>query len=212
MRIEDLSFEDPQQNLDRDDELLFLADKKNGGEVLRFWESSQVFVVLGRTCAQDADVHLQLCQQDSIPVLRRSSGGGTVIQGRGCFNFSLILAKGRHPDMASITRSYEYILKKTIKALGICGVDAEFRPICDLVLSQDEKKFSGNAQRRGRTHILHHGTILYGMDLSLISRYLKIPLAMPDYRRCRPHSDFITNVNLDISKFKAILATVWNAV
>ncbi len=212
MKVYDLSFSDPQENLACDDEFLLKADKHAGGEVLRFWESPRTFVVLGRACDQGVDVHEDFCMQDGIPVLRRSSGGGTVLQGPGCLNFSLVLAKSRHPDLLLITRSYEHILSKTIAALKVCGVDAEFRPVCDLVVPSVEKKFSGNAQRRGRTHILHHGTILYDFNLSSILRYLNMPEQMPDYRRGRPHGDFITNVKLDIPRFKAAMASCWNVL
>jgi lipoate---protein ligase len=210
MKVQDLSFQDPQENLTYDDDLLLKADKAGGGELLRFWESPRVFVVLGRACAEGLDVHADACRKEDVPVLRRSSGGGTVVQGPGCLNFSLVLSKDRHPDLASITRSYVYILRKTIGALKTCGVDTEFRPVCDLVVPAGEKKFSGNAQRRGRTHILHHGTILYGFDLSLIARYLPLPPKMPDYRCARSHNDFITNVNLDVPCFKAALASAWS--
>ena len=32
--------------------------------------------------------------------------------------------------------------------------------------------FSGNAQQRKRSHLLHHGSLLYDFDLKLIGRYL----------------------------------------
>ena len=209
MKVLDLSFPGPQDNLDHDDALLLKAEKGEGGEALRFWESPCVFVVMGRACDEDLDARSDICRRDGIAVLRRSSGGGTVLQGPGCLNFSLVLAKSRHPDLATITRSYQHILERTISALRACGVEAQFRPACDLVVATGEKKFSGNAQRRGRSHILHHGTILYGFDLSLVGRYLKMPPKMPDYRRSRPHEDFITNVNVDISRFKQALASAW---
>jgi lipoate-protein ligase A len=209
MKVEDLSFSDPGKDVLYDDALLACAEKEQGPEVLRFWESKDVFVVLGRTCDEDNDVRKDICRQDDVRVLRRSSGGGTVVQGPGCLNFSLVLRKDRHPDLASITRSYRYILEKALVALKDCGLDAAFRPICDLVVPDGEKKFSGNAQRRGRTHILHHGTILYAFDLSLIARYLHMPVQMPDYRRGRPHEDFITNVPVDLPRFKHVFAGAW---
>lgn len=132
-----------------------------------------------------------------------------MVQGPGCLNFSLVLSKARHPDIVSITRSYQYILSRVIRALDACGVAAELRPLCDLVLSAGEKKFSGNAQRRCHRYILHHGTILHDMDLALVPRYLCMPPKMPDYRRGRPHGDFVTNVKLDVPVFKKALADVW---
>ncbi len=212
MRVEDLSFSDPQENLIYDDQLLVRAEKMHQGEVLRFWESTSLFVVLGRTCDPALEVDDAACHKAGIPVLRRSSGGGTVMQGPGCLNFSLVLSRERHPDLASITGSYVYILSRVVSSLKICGVEAEFRPVCDLITGPDEKKISGNAQRRSRTHVLHHGTILYGFDLSLVSRYLREPPKMPVYRRQRPHEAFITNTTLDAARFKAVLARMWDGM
>ena len=209
MKVENISFPEQFRNLEYDDEILRRADTAEGGEVLRFWHAPAVFIVLGRTCREELEVNTPACRQDHIPVLRRSSGGGTVVQGPGCLNFSLILSKERHPQIISITHSYQYILSRVITALDACGVAAELRPLCDLVQPASEKKFSGNAQRRGHRHILHHGTILHDMDLSLVSRYLCMPPKMPDYRRGRTHGDFVTNVKLDVPAFKQALANVW---
>lgn len=209
MILSDLSFPEPEKNLLCDDQMFKDANDGHKGECLRFWESPRVFVVLGRTCREEDDVDLEACQKDNIPVLRRSSGGGTVVQGPGCLNFSLVLAKDRDPVLQKITQSYRFILDRVANALQPLGVEVEFRPICDLVLAGTEKKFSGNAQHRGRTHILHHGTILYNFDLSLISRYLKMPPKMPDYRCNRPHSEFVTNIPAGSADLKSQISRIF---
>ena len=163
-------------------------------------------MVLGRIGRGEVDVNNTKVQEDNIPVLRRSSGGGTVVQGPGCLNYSLILSKQKYPELNDLRKSYEWISHKVMAALREAGVDAYFRPISDLATGQDEKKFSGNAQRRGKNYILHHGTILYNFDLALISRYLKMPQDIPEYRKGRPHTDFVTNISLDPPVFKDSLA------
>jgi lipoate-protein ligase A len=193
MNCDNSCFLDPQANLDYDDELLRRAEN-GSGEVLRFWESSSYFIVLGRTGVLEDDVDSTAAARDNIPVLRRSSGGGTVLQGQGCLNFAVVLSKKTNPVLESISASYRFILEKIIAGVGTLGVEAVFRPVCDLALKSTDQKFSGNAQRRGRDHILHHGTILYAFDLRLVSKYLKIPKKMPDYRNARPHSGFVTNI------------------
>lgn len=209
MTFEDISFPGPETNLQYDDDLLGRAEKGGGGEVLRFWESPVLFVVLGRTGKQEDDVYGEVCQKDAVPVLRRTSGGGTVLQGPGCLNFSLVLSKERHHELMAIQSSYVFILEKIALALKRLGVDARFRPICDLVTASDDRKFSGNAQRRGRNFILHHGTILYDFQLSLISRYLKIPLKMPDYRSSRPHEQFVSNIGKPVQDIKHAIRDIF---
>ncbi len=206
MRILDISLADPADNILLDDALWVNAEKNDGGEVLRFWESPTVFVVLGRIGKEKEDLQIQPVLNDRIPVLRRTSGGGTVLQGPGCINYSLILNKNRHRLLHDLRASYEWISGHVIEALSVQGCQAVFRPISDIALHGQERKFSGNAQRRGKNFILHHGTILYQFDLSLIERYLKMPKDIPDYRRQRDHRDFIVNIPINPQQFKRDMA------
>ncbi|MBI4309942.1 MAG: lipoate--protein ligase family protein [Candidatus Omnitrophica bacterium] len=206
MILKDISFSSPQENISFDETLFQMADKNGTEEYLRFWESPVYFIVLGRTAKAEDDIHLSTAQEDGIPVLRRASGGGTVVQGRGCLNYTLILSKQNHPVLNDLHASYAWISAKVIEALGPLGVEAVFRPTSDMALASTEKKFSGNAQRRGRTHLLHHGTILYDFDLDLITRYLKMPKDIPVYRNFRTHKDFVANIPIDPVQFKSALA------
>jgi lipoate-protein ligase A len=206
MQLRDISFPTPQENIAFDEVLLSLAEKQRTGEYLRFWESSKIFIVMGLIGRADIDVNSSHIQEDNILVLRRSSGGGTVLQGPGCLNFTLVLSKQKHPQLNDLRRSYEWISTKIIEALRQAGLEAYFRPPSDLATGPEEKKFSGNAQRRRKLYILHHGTILYKFDLSLISRYLNMPREIPEYRKHRPHTDFVTNIPIDPHVFKDHLA------
>ncbi len=209
IRVKDFSFGSPQENILYDEVLLQLAQKQSSTEVLRFWESPKIFIVLGRIGHEQDDIWLDQARKDKVPILRRGSGGGTVVQGPGCLNFSLVLSKERHADLVDLRKSYAWISAKVIEALKICGVEAVFRPISDIALALGEKKISGNAQHRGKNFILHHGTLLYHFDLNLISRYLKMPKDVPDYRQSRPHLDFVANVPIDPNDFKRILTEVF---
>ena len=70
-------------------------------------------------------------------------------------------------------------------------------------------KISGNAQQRKRTHFLHHGTLLCGFDLSLIAKYLNAPERQPEYRRDRPHAEFVTNLPATVAQVKRLLIAEW---
>jgi lipoate-protein ligase A len=60
----------------------------------------------------------------------------------------------------------------------------------------DGRKVSGNAQRRGRRALLHHGTLLYAFDPALAERYLREPRRRPPYRATRTHAEFMGNLPL----------------
>ncbi len=227
MLLKDISFESPEENILFDHVLLHLAEKGKQSQAclpdrqaclpdrqaLRFWESPKTFIVLGRISNPLNDLCLDQIEEEKIPVLRRFSGGGTVVQGKGCLNYSLVLSKEAHPEIISLHKSYQFILGKIIVALSTLGVDAFFRPISDMAVATpdgQEKKISGNAQQRGRKFILHHGTILYDFSLPLISRYLKIPQDMPEYRQRRSHEAFVANVNVPILELKKAIKKVFS--
>lgn len=193
-QLKDVSFLSPAENILYDDVLLNLAQQGKIGNTLRLWESPGYFIVLGRTGKAQEDVQWKTVEKDAVPVLRRSSGGGTVVQGPGCLNFTFILSKEVNPELCDLRHSYRFILQGVLDLLKNLGVAAVFRPISDLALESSEKKFSGNAQYRGRNFILHHGTILYDFDLSLIARYLNMPEEIPEYRKGRGHNDFVVNI------------------
>ena len=148
------------------------------------------------------DVKLEGTNSDNIPILRRSSGGGTVLQGKGCLNYSLILSKKSDPHIADLRKSYQVILGKVIEALQRIGIESKFCPTSDIALTENNKKISGNAQKRSKKFILHHGTILYDFDLKKIERYLKIPKNIPEYRQGRSHLDFVTNISVSADDIK----------
>src|SRR5262245_60023618 len=97
-------------NLALDEALLLTAEAGEGGEWLRFWEWSEYAVILGAGGSVALDVNEAACRADGVPIHRRSSGGGTVLLGRGCLLFSLILSFQRANELADVTASYRWIL------------------------------------------------------------------------------------------------------
>jgi lipoate-protein ligase A len=167
-----------------------------GQESLRFWESPVPVMVLGRSGVIARDIDEEACVAAGIEILRRDSGGGAVLLGPGCLNYSLVLALDRHPELRDVRASYRRILGWVIAALAV--PELEINGLSDLALTG--KKVSGNAQRRGAKALLHHGTLLYGFDPRVLERYLKMPARQPDYRRSRGHSAFVGNLPLSASE------------
>lgn len=208
-RLLDLTLPSPVENLALDEALLDELEEHGGDPVLRFWESDRHFVVLGRSCNVTDDVHVAACQQDGIPVLRRASGGGTVLQGPGCLSYAFVLPLALHPHLTSIRATNEFILQRTAKALHRWHPDIAFRGISDLAI--EGLKISGNAQRRKRKALLFHGTLLHGMQANLIARYLKEPKRKPDYRGDRQHGAFLSTIDAPPHEMKQAIADAWQA-
>lgn len=200
--VVDHSFADPVDNLCYDDTLLYLAETGQIRAALRFWESPVPFIVLGRSGDPASDLQMDAARGAGVPIYRRSSGGGTVVQGTGCLNYAVVLPKqGTWQDVRASYRDISAWLLASLQQLGINGT---YEPISDLAIQG--RKFSGNAQRRGKNFLLQHGTILYGFNLAWISDWLAQPVAQPPYRRNRSHADFLANVDLEPEVWKCVLA------
>jgi lipoate---protein ligase len=210
MKFLDLSFDRPAANLACDEALLEMMEKDpTCDDCLRVWEAKKHFVVLGHSNHLRSDANVGACHDDGIPILRRVSGGGTVLQGPGCFNYSLILKIGS-PRLKNINETFAFVLDRHRGLIQhVCGAKVRVEGTSDLTL--DGLKFSGNAQYRKSRFVLVHGTFLLNFDLRLIEKYLPIPGRQPAYRNGRPHLKFITNLRVDHALFCEHLKNVWAA-
>jgi lipoate-protein ligase A len=209
MRLLDFTLPKIEENLALDEALLLEAEGHGGGDVLRFWEWPAPAVVLGAGCKLLEEVRTDLCEREGVPMLRRSSGGGTVLLGKGCLSFSLILSYERNEALRDVRPSYCFILGKLCEALAEVAPGIACAGTSDLAV--DGWKVSGNSQQRKRTHLLHHGTLLYDFDVTEVSRYLLLPPRQPEYRHGRPHAEFLRNLNVRPETLKALLAEMWGA-
>jgi lipoate-protein ligase A len=209
MRLLDLTLPDAAADLALDEALLLAAEGGDAGEVLRLWERPTPAVVLGSGGSVGIDVNVPACEADGVPILRRASGGGTVVLGPGCLCFTLVLAVDREPGLDQIRASNRYVLGRVLHALAPV-VAASVAGTSDLATA-DGLKFSGNAQQRKRRFFLHHGTLLCGFDLALIPKYLNAPEREPEYRQNRPHAAFVTNLPTTAADARRLLAAGWGA-
>jgi lipoate---protein ligase len=211
MKYLDLSFATPAMNLACDEALLELCENgESDSALLRIWEPQIHFVVLGHANRLRSEVNLAACTENRISILRRLSGGGAVMQGPGCLNYCLIL-NGHAPRLRNINDTFRYVLERHRRFIGqIAGVDVRIEGISDLAIGG--RKISGNAQYRKARYVLVHGTFLLNFDLSMISRFLRMPEKQPAYRQHRPHSEFTTNLNLKPAQVRACIRDSWKAV
>ena len=217
MKLLDLTLPSPAENLACDEALLDAAEAGAGGEVLRFWESREPFVVVGYANKVSAEVNVAACEARGIPILRRCSGGGTVLQGPGCLNYTLILKITEDGPLRTIASANRFIMERNRAAIQSLYPNSELRTPnfeisvrghADLCLGN--LKFSGNSQRRRKHYLLFHGTFLLNLDLALVGDLLRMPSKQPDYRGDRAHDDFLMNLNVSAEKVRTALQRTWN--
>ena len=198
----DLTLPTLAENLALDEALLFAAEEELSGEVLRFWEWPAAAVVVGASGRLAEEVDAAACDRDEVPIQRRSSGGGTVLLGKGCLLFSLVLDMNRDPSLNNVRGSYGHILDRMIAALRPAGL---FERAGTSDLARSGLKVSGSAQQRKRGYLLHHGTLLYDFNATAIGRYLLMPVKQPVYRAGRAHESFVANLEIEPARLKQLM-------
>jgi lipoate-protein ligase A len=187
----DLTLPTAEENLALDEALLIEADAGRGGPVLRFWEATGFAVVLGASRRLRDDVLIDACQADAVPILRRSSGGGTVMIGPGALNVTVILPSSAAPGLAAVDVAQRFVLDRIAESLSSADQRVELLGSGDLTCGG--RKFSGSAQRRLSRWFFVHLSLLYDFPIPRISRYLTIPNRQPGYRAGRGHEEFLRN-------------------
>ena len=186
------------ENLALDEALLIEADAGRGQPLVRLWDPPEYAVVLGASCRMADDVFLERCRADGVAILRRSSGGGTVVVGPGVLCVTVILPEDAAPGLSRVDLAHDHVLERIAAAIRAAGVSASVLGRGDLVL--DGRKFGGSAQRRLKSWFMVHCSILYDFPIERIVRYLKMPRRQPEYRAGRSHEDFLVNLALHSSK------------
>ncbi|HXD85749.1 MAG TPA: lipoate--protein ligase family protein [Urbifossiella sp.] len=209
LHLLDLTLGDAAANLALDEALLLEAEAGRGGEVLRLWELPDHAVVVGAGGSAANDVNRDACSRDGVPILRRGSGGGTVLLGPGCLCYSLVLRTDRAPGLDLIQPATRYVLGKMLNAIAAVVPGLMIAGTSDLAAGG--VKFSGNAQQRKQRFFLHHGTLMAGFDLDRMTRYLHAPERQPDYRGGRAHREFVGNLPATTEQLKRLLIAEWQA-
>lgn len=185
------------ENLALDEALLAEAhDRMPAPTVVRTWMADAPAVVLGSSSRGAAEIDVEACRAAGVPVLRRPSGGLSVVLGPGCLMWTVVTA-WTAPALA-VDAIHAAILDPLHDALRAAGRNVVRCGSSDLAIESrgSLRKVSGNALRVSRGVVLYHGTLLDTFDLALVGRVLRHPPREPGYRGGRDHGEFLANLAL----------------
>lgn len=192
---------DPYFNMALDEYVVKHLDLSN--DYFYFYQNRPT-VVIGRNQNTIEEVNLDYVKNHDITVVRRMSGGGAVYHDMGNINFSFVVDYHKE-DFNSIER----FAKAIVKALSKFGVNAEFSGRNDITI--EGKKISGNAQYVTKNRILHHGTLLFDSDLSILTKVLNVKPEKIKSKGIKSVKSRVTNIKeyldetVTLSEFKEML-------
>ncbi len=173
---------DPYFNLAIEEVLL-----KNSRENFLILGINAPCLVIGKHQSAHREVNTRFVTENSIPVIRRISGGGTVYHDEGNLNFTFISQSesGKQIDFRRYTRP-------VINFLTSNGVDAKFEGKNDLKVNG--LKISGNAEHVYRNRVLHHGTLLFSSSLGNLRNSIRKNTSCYSTRAVESNPSSITNL------------------
>lgn len=148
-------------------------------------EGSPPAIVMGISGKAEELIYLD---QNSLPIIKRFSGGGTVVVDESTLFISFLCQKDLHdfplyPE--PIMRWSEEIYRDVFKGLPFSLQENDY------VI--DQKKCGGNAQYIRKQRFVHHTTFLWDYKQPHM-QLLKHPQKTPKYREGRPHAEFLTKL------------------
>lgn len=193
---------DPHFNLALEQYVFDDMDKNQ--EYFMLWQNNNA-IIIGKHQNTISEINQEYVKETGIQVVRRLSGGGAMYQDMGNLNFTFIVDDGKNLSNFDFSKFCTPI----VKALAKLNVTAEINGRNDITI--DGKKFSGNAQYTKHNRIMHHGTILYNSDTSVVAKSLKVSRDKIESKGIKSVQSRVTNVkdymkqDIPLFEFKKLL-------
>jgi lipoate-protein ligase A len=172
-------------------------------EYFMLWQNDNAIIV-GKNQNTVEEINASYVREHGIRVVRRLSGGGAVYHDLGNINFTFIVDASK-----AETLDLQGFCLPVARALGELGVHAEVSGRNDI--SIDGRKFSGNAQYIKNGRVMHHGTIMFDSDLSVLVSALNVPKDKYESKSIKSVRSRVTNVKPHIAK-EITLQQFWSVL
>jgi lipoate---protein ligase len=154
------------------------------------WSPDKKYIVLGASNCLEESLIIENVIEDNIPILKRPSGGQTVLLSPDNLILSIVFTGRKKVHSKELFYKINSILISALEEAGLTNLSNS--GISDISISG--KKLSGSAIYKSSEKLLYHVVINTGEPSSTFERYLKHPVREPQYRNGRKHKDFITSL------------------
>jgi lipoate-protein ligase A len=162
-------------------------------------EGSTPAVVMGISGKKEELVDCSKLAENNIPLIKRFSGGGTVIVDENTLFITFICQKQMHDFPAYPEPIMKWTEGLYRQALDLPGFSLKEN---DYVIGH--RKFGGNAQYIKKDRWLHHTSLLWDYSKEKM-QYLLHPKKTPEYRQGRSHEEFLCRLSESFSHKEQVI-------
>ena len=182
-----------------DEAILRMVALNKSPPTFRLYRWNPSAVSIGYFQGIHEEVDLEICKKLGVDVVRRITGGGAVYHDyHGEITYSMIVKENTPKIPKGIMESYELICQGIIGGLKNLGLNAEFKPINDIIANG--RKISGNAQTRRQNVLLQHGTILIDFDPGAMFKVLKVSEVKISDKLIQSVRERVTSIRNELEK------------
>jgi len=181
--------QDPRYNLAFEE---YVLSARREGNYLLLWQNDNT-IVIGQNQNAEEEINRAFVEEHGITVVRRTTGGGAVYHDLGNLNYSFITDAG---DAERLTM--EQFTAPIVAALRGLGVEAEASGRNDILANG--RKVSGTAQRLLHGRILHHGTLLFDSNPSMVAGALNVDPSKFESKSAKSVHSRIGNIRACLQK------------
>lgn len=138
----------------------------DANEIFLLW-INEPSIIIGKNQNGLAEIDSDYVEENKIRVIRRISGGGAVYHDYNNLNYTLIAPRDDENSF-----DFQAFSEPVIQTLAKLGLKATFSGRNDIEV--DGKKICGNAQAYSKDRVMHHGCLLFDVDLSVLGKALKV--------------------------------------
>lgn len=135
-------------------------------EIFILWINEPA-IIIGKHQNAIQEINKAYTDANGIHVVRRLSGGGAVYHDLNNLNYTIISNKAEEGAF-----DFKTFSQPVIETLADLGVTATFTGRNDLEI--DGKKFCGNAQAYYKGRMMHHGCLLFDVDMTVLGNALQV--------------------------------------
>lgn len=155
------------------------------------WQNDNAIIV-GKHQNTSEEINAEYVREKGIRVVRRLSGGGAVYHDMGNINFTFIVDADQMEEL-----DLHLFCNPVVNTLAKLGIQAEISGRNDITI--DGQKFSGNSQYLKQGRIMHHGTIMFDSDFSVLTQALQVSQDKYQSKGFKSVRSRVTNVRQHLS-------------
>lgn len=146
---------------------LQLLKKKN--DQFLIWIPDKTYIVLGASGNPDESLNMESVQEDHITVLKRPSGGETIILTPNNIMISAVFCNIKNLRAKDVFQRINRLIISSIEKTGIKGLSLV--GISDIAVAG--RRILGSAIYRSKNVLLYHAVLNLGEPAATFERYLK---------------------------------------